>query len=309
MPASTFAADIDPLYTFLFATSLFFFGLILAILLYSIVRYRRKHADQPAANNTTHNTALEVVWTLIPTVIVMVVFAWGLVGNMDQQVAPKDAIGYTVRAKKWAWGIIHPGDAKQTPAEMWVPEGKPVRVTMTSEDVLHSFYVPAFRQKRDVVPGVRQILWFEVPEGQGFAGQDFHLFCAEYCGDQHSKMAGTVHVVSQEEFANEPWKGGLPDDPVARGEYWYTKAGCLACHSLDGSRRVGPSYQGIWGREGKLVDGSSYKVDADYVKESIRQPQAKIVDGYAGVAMTAYDESALSDDDIADIIEWMKTLK
>lgn len=303
-PASTFAGDVDGLFNFMFGVSLFFFGLILAILVYSAVVYRRKTDDQLAASNVTHNTGLEVVWTLIPTVIVMVIFAWGWKGNLDQQKAPADALGYNVQGYKWAWKIWHPGmtGASDFAAnEMWVPVNQPVRVTLTSEDVLHSFYVPAFRQKRDLVPGLRQLVWFQ-PTRVG----DYDLFCAEYCGDQHSAMRGVVHVVSEEEYAAAPWKPDIPEDPVARGEYWYKQIGCMACHSVDGSKLVGPTYKGIWGRKGRFTDGTEYVVDRDYVYESIREPMKHIVEGYPP-GMAPYSAEILPDEAIDDIIAWFKS--
>lgn len=305
--ASTFAEGVDGLFNFMFVVSLFFFGLILAVLLWSAVRYRRKSDDQLAASNVTHNTGLEVVWTLIPTVIVMVIFAWGWKGNLDQQKAPADARGYNVQGFKWAWRVWHPGenDLSQFAAnEIWCEVDQPVRVTLTSEDVLHSFYVPAFRQKRDLVPGLRQLVWFQ-PTRLG----DYHLFCAEYCGDQHSQMRGVVHVVTAEEYAAGPWKPDIPEDPIARGEYWYNKQGCNACHSLDGTARVGPTWLGLFGKQGKLAGGADYVADADYIRESIREPNAKKPAGYENLVMPAYGPDMLKDEAVDDIIEFLKTLK
>jgi cytochrome c oxidase subunit 2 len=320
-PASTFAGEVDSLFYFLVWVSLASFGLILAALLYSSIVHRRKTEDQPAASNVTHSTTLEVVWTLIPTVVVMVAFAWGLKGNLQQQVAPAGALQYRVEAFKWGWRFYHPGSTVVS-EHLYVPVNTPVKFTMTSEDVLHSFFVPAMRAKRDVVPGVRQIVWFEATElngpvldAQGELQRDeygnvkggFDLFCAEYCGDGHSLMRRKVFVVSQEEFATKPWDK-LPEDPVGRGEFYF-KINCIACHSLDGSRLVGPSFKGIWEREGRLEGGASYVADEAYLRESIRNPLAKIVETYPAGVMPVFGEGQLSDEAVGDIIEWMKTLK
>jgi len=162
--ASTFAGEIDGLFYFLFWISVFFFALILGLLVYSAVKHRRKSIEQPAASNVTHNTPLEVVWTLIPTIILMVIFAWGFRGNQDQLIAPADALQYRVQAQKWSWTFFHPDSSTPVANEVWVPRGKPVLFRMTSSDVLHSFFIPAFRVKRDVVPGVQQLVWFEATE-------------------------------------------------------------------------------------------------------------------------------------------------
>jgi cytochrome c oxidase subunit 2 len=301
-PASNFAGEVDGLFYFLFWVSVFFFALILGLLVYSAVKHRRRTPDQPAASNVTHNTPLEVVWTLIPTIILMVIFAWGFKGNKDQLVAPADALQFRAEAWKWAWAFYHP-DSQTAAEELYVPLGEPVKITLTSRDVLHSFYIPAFRIKRDVVPGVKQMVWF-TPTELG----DFDIFCAEYCGDGHSLMRRKVHVVPPEVFhaTPPPWPE-VPDDPVAAGEYYY-RINCIACHSLDGSKVVGPTFQGVWMREGKLESGESYVADESYIRNSIRNPMAQIVQGYAP-AMPVFTEAQLSDEAVGNIIEWMKTLK
>ncbi|MBK8980575.1 MAG: cytochrome c oxidase subunit II [Planctomycetes bacterium] len=309
-PASTFAEEVDPLFTFLTVISIFFFTLILVVLVYSAIRYRRRRPDQPPASQMTHNTTLEVVWTLIPTVILMVTFAWGLKGNLDQQIVPADARAYTVEAWKWAWAFHHPGDDPNNPQtaaeDLYCEIGVPVRITMTSRDVLHSLYIPAFRVKRDVVPGVRQILWFR-PTELG----TYDLFCAEYCGDGHSLMRRKVHVVDAETFAKKPWID-IPQTPEGRGEKWYTQAGCIACHSLTDQITVGPVFKGIWMRPGQLQSGESYVADADYIRNSIRNPASQLVAGrpnWVAGAMPQFTEAQLTDEQIDDLIAWMKTLK
>lgn len=302
--ASTFAADVDPLFEFLWIITGIFFALILVILAYSVVRYRRKTEEQAPASNMTHHTTLEIVWTLIPTVILMVVFAWGWKGNLKQQVAPPDALRYDVQAYQWGWNIYHPGDVRAS-KDIYVPAGKAVQFVMTGSDVLHSMSIPAFRAKRDVVPGSRQILWFQANEDM--VGQKFRYYCTEYCGQGHSVMNGWVYVVSDALYETKPW-AQVPEDPVEAGEYWYTSLGCNACHSVDGTKLVGPTFQNIWMREGKLTTGEDYVANADYIKKSIWKPDLEKSVGYENAVMSnAF--SSVPEEDIDNIIEWMKTLK
>ncbi len=185
-----------------------------------------------------------------------------------------------------------------------MPVDTDIKVTLTSEDVLHAFFIPAFRIKRDVVPGVRQLVWFR-PTRLG----DYDLFCAEYCGDNHSGMHATVHVVPKDQFNEKLWNN-VPTDPVERGHYWYQNKICFSCHTTDGTKLVGPSFKGIWMRKGKLADGSDYVADEAYIRHSIHEPSAQIVAGF-GVAgqPSPMPQLDVSDDQISDIIAWMKTLK
>ena len=300
--ASTFAADHDALFYFLTWVSIGSFMLVLGLLVYSAMRWRRRTPDQPAESDVTHNTKLEVVWTLIPAIVVIVVFAWGFKGILPQQISPADARKYRAEAYMWGWDLYHPG-AQKSSADLWFEIDKPARVQLTSRDVLHAFFVPAFRIKRDVVPGFRNQVWFQ-PTLLG----DYPLYCAEYCGDQHSMMRRVVHVVTAEEYAKQPWDV-LPETPVGRGEYYYKSRGCLACHNLSADvQQPGPSFAGIWMRKGRLADDTEYTADEAYLRESIRNSQAKLVKGY-GPLMPLFDSNSLTDEDIGDIIEWLKTLK
>jgi len=298
--ASTFAESIDGVYYLTLWLCAIFFVLIAGVLLYSIVKWRRKTPDQPAASTFTHNTPLEVVWTVIPLIIMMVLFAWGWKGSMDMTVAPADALLYQAKGRQWEWQIWHPNAPSPTINEMWVPVNTSVKVTTYSEDVLHSFYVPAFRCKRDVLPGRYQMVWFEATrEGT------YPLMCAEYCGRNHSYMLGKIHVVSREEYDKKPWDLH-PEDPVEWGK-WLVERRCTACHSVDGSIVVGPSFKGVWGKNEQFADGSTNVVDEAYVLESIREPQAKIVKGFEGQAMTPFPD--LRDDEIGAIIEYFKSIQ
>lgn len=303
---------VDGLFYFLIWVSVFFFALISGILTYSSIKYRRKSPDQPAASNVTHNTTLEVVWTLIPTIIVFVVFAWGWKGSLEQSVAPANALQYRITAQQWNWSIYHPGSFSPS-AEMWVPVNTPVKITMDSKDVLHAFFVPAFRVKRDVLPGRYQIVWFEATK----IGT-YDLFCAEYCGQDHSRMLSKVHVVSQEDYDAMPWDEH-PDDPIEWGRVLY-RVRCFSCHSDDGSPRIGPTFKGVWGSQEEVTDENgqtiTVTVDRDYVRESLYEPQKKIVKGFETAKvglMTTFSRAEIPDEpegecELDAIIEFLKSL-
>lgn len=304
--ASTFG-EVDGLFYFTLVVCIFFFLLITAVLGYSVVKYRRKTIDQPAASTVTHNTPLEVVWTVIPLIIVMVIFAWGWKTSLDMAVAPADARQYKAEAAQWDWTFYYPNDTVNSINELWLEVDQPAAFTLESKDVLHAFYIPAMRVKRDVVPGRLGTVWVQ-PTQLG----EYHLFCAEYCGKDHSTMYAKVHVVSPMAFAKRPWDQWDPTDLVGGGKKLYDNL-CKSCHSIDGSRGVGPTWQGLYGRtENVLVGGQVQQITVDdaYLIESIRQPAAKIVQGYENAgAMQAFDENKLPDDRVLGIIEYIKTLK
>ena len=304
--ASTFAEDVDGLFYFVHWVSAFFFVLLTAILIYSVIKWRRKTEDQVAVSNVTHNTGLEVTWTVIPLIIVMVIFVWGWKSARDMTIAPRDAATYKVVGKKWAWSITQPGDLESDSLtnEIWLQKGVPAKLVMSSMDVLHSFYIPAFRAKRDVVPGRYQTMWF-LPTKLG----RYDLFCTEFCGAGHSAMIGwgNVHVIDPDDFAKKPWAKEDPD-PIKRGQKIYNNQ-CKTCHNLDTTKLVGPGWGGIWGRKWEAEDGSSGTVDEAYVTESVRYPNKKLVKGYPAGGMTQFDETALKESRLKDVIEFMKTLK
>jgi cytochrome c oxidase subunit 2 len=290
----------------------------MAVLVYSVIRYRRRTPDQPPASLVTHNTAIEVTWTVVPLIIVMVIFAWGWKDMSDMLRAPADSLQYEIRGKRWSWGIKHPNSTDWTDNEMWVPLGKPCQLTMSSADVLHSFYIPAFRVKRDVLPGRYQTIWFkptvESPKDENGKSIGFHLFCTEYCGTSHSAMIGRVHVVSQAEFDAKPWDV-WSDDPKVNGEKIY-KNKCKTCHNTDATRLVGPGFAGIWDRSQKqhaadlAADSEAAKAKvAEYLQTSIRNPNDYIVPGFENVGMTPFTEAELDDEKLGWVIEYLKTLK
>jgi cytochrome c oxidase subunit 2 len=317
--ASTFD-HVDGLFYFTYVVCIFFFVLITGVLALSVVKYRRKTFDQPAASNVTHNTPLEVIWTIIPLIIVMVMFVWGWKGSNDMLVAPADARQYKAVAKQWNWTFSYPGSKVQSYNELWLEVDKPAAFTLQSTDVLHAFFLPGMRVKRDVVPGRQQTAWFR-PTKTG----DYHLYCAEYCGKDHSKMYALVHVVSAEEYAKSPWdvlKDSTPEEAIASGENIY-KALCLSCHSVNGTPGTGPSWSGPKGlfakdgdkvvgraREVVLADGTTQTVTVDeaYIKESIAMPNAKKVAElpYRNNNMSAFAD--LDERRVNCLIAYMKSL-
>lgn len=311
--ASTFT-DVDGLFYFTYVVCAFFFVLITGVLAYSVIAYRRTTPDQPAASQATHNTPLEVVWTVIPLIIVMVMFAWGFKGSIDMTTVPADARMYKATAKQWNWTFSYPNSPAQSFGELWLEVDKNAAFVLESTDVLHAFYMPSMRVKRDVIPGRNQTVWFR-PTKTG----EFHLFCAEYCGNDHSKMYAKVHVVTAEEYAKKPWdewKDATPAEAAASAEKLY-KVLCSSCHTTTGMPLVGPSWQGLFVRNPDgtvtgaqrevLVDGQKQTITVDeaYVAESIRKPDLKKVVGFEKANMTAFE---LEDKKIKGLVEYMKTL-
>jgi cytochrome c oxidase subunit II len=311
--ASTFAEGTDLLYLFIVALSVFFFVLIMGVQGYFMWKYHRKSDDQKTSS-ITHNGKVEFLWSAIPAVLLVVIFVWGEVDFLKQTVPPADAVQVRVTGRQWFWTVEYPdypgvqltSSVDDNAVTLVVPKGKPVQLTMTSEDVIHSFYIPAFRIKRDTVPGRYTTIWFEATQ----VGE-FNLYCAEYCGDQHSMMIGKVKVLEPENYEAylidagklEQGTDSLPDF----GRRIYEKRGCNACHSLDGSPKVGPTWKGIWGKQ-EATDKGSVTVDDNYIKESIEDPNAKIVAGFEGVKMPSY-KGQLDDKQITALVEFIKTLK
>lgn len=282
--ASTVAADVDSLFDFVMLLNYVFFALILFGTVFLVMKYRRKSDDQLAKGQIAHNVKIEALWTFGPLIILLFVFVWGFRVFLDQSVAPEGAYEVQVTAKKWNWSFRHP-NGEQEFSTLTVPKDRPVKLVMRSQDVLHSFFVPTFRVKQDVVPGRYTTLWFQATQ----AG-DHQVLCTEYCGKDHSSMLAMVKVVDMPD-ANTyqgPETGKPKDKTLAEwGSDLYTKVGCSACHSLDGAKGVGPSFKGLYGRMEEMTDGTKIKVDDNYIVESIHDPKAKIVKGY-GPVMPSY---------------------
>lgn len=312
---STLAADIDSMYYFIFWVSVVFFVAIIGAAIWCMIEFRA--SKNPQATPPGHHDVLELFWTFAPLILLIPMFHYGFKGYVQAMVAPSDAIEVRVRGKQWAWDFYYPGDTEPSPAELVVPVGRPVKMSMSSQDVLHSFYIPEFRVKRDVIPGMYTSLWWEALETTSrynastnkVEGEALDLFCTEYCGRSHSQMLAKVHVVSVEDYqAFIAGKDKAPEgkDLAEVGAELYKKNACNTCHSVDGSVLVGPSFKGLFGKNESFEDGSSTAVDENYLRQSILQPQAKVVKGYAGKNMPPF---VLKDWKLDALIAYIKSLK
>lgn len=295
--ASSYAAMVDQTFWFILVASVIMLLGVTGAMVWFIVRYRRSRNPAPA--QIEGNVTLEAIWTVLPTVLVLVMFYYGWAGFKVMRDTPDGAFPVTVRAQMWSWSFIYP-DGRVLP-ELVVPQGKPVKLNLESADVIHSFFVPAFRLKEDCMPGRQNHAWFQADRTG-----DYTIFCAEYCGDQHSAMLANVKVIPREEF--DEMMGSGWDRPVGRD--LLAVKGCVTCHSLDGSKLIGPSFKGIWGHPATVItDGQEREVmvDEEYVRRSILEPGADLVKGYQNL-MPA--QGALVDStDIANIVEFLKELK
>ena len=320
--ASNHAAALDTLYVFITILCVISMIAIVGAQLYFMVKYKKK-SDNDRTSPLTHNTKLEIGWSVIPSLFLIIIFVWGEVQFMDMSSPPATAIDVRITGQKWQWTIEYPQfpggpsltcpqDADECEATdktptLFVPLDEPVRLTMNSVDVIHSFYIPAFRVKKDVVPGRYSNLWFTaIEEGE------FPVFCTEYCGDEHSSMLAKVIVLPKDEWAARVKKATElkleEGETMAHyGERLYGINGCAACHSLDGSKKVGPTFQGLYGRTEQLSDGTSLAADDNYIRESILEPNAKVVAGYAP-QMPSF-QGKLNDEQITALIEFIKEQK
>jgi cytochrome c oxidase subunit 2 len=300
--ASNLAAGVDRAFVLIFSISAFFIISITAFIIWIVIRYNRKK-NQPA-RQFTGNNLLEVVWTVIPLIIVLVMFYYGWVGFAPMRKVPADAMRVTAIGRMWEWSFDY-GNGKISKT-MVVPADKPVRVDLKSVDVNHSFFVPAFRVKEDVIPGYDNYLWFSA-----FEIGEFDILCTEYCGLMHSAMVSKVKVVPEPEF--KAWLDSLPatgEIPDPEGLVLLKNTGCIACHSLDGARLVGPSFKGIYGKKHVVVEDGAEKeveVNEEYIATSILDPNKQLVKGYAKGLMQSY-RNQLTDAQIALITDYLKTL-
>lgn len=293
------AAKVDSLYGFLLVVSLISCVILLGGMTYFVVKYKRR-TNVDKTPYITHSTILEFLWSFIPLCIFMFVFVWGWLIYYEQRTPPKDAFEVHVVAKQWSWDFFYKS-GKKSSNEFIVPVNTPIKLIMTSKDVIHSFYVPSFRIKQDVLPGRYTTLWFDANK----LG-NFQVFCTEYCGLDHSQMLAKIKVVTKAEF--EEWLSEVPENltPVELGKKVYQNQ-CFSCHTTDGSPKVGPSFKGVFGKTETLADGSTVTVDENYIQESILQPAAKVVKGFPP-AMPSF-QGLLNEEEIAGVIEYLKSLK
>jgi cytochrome c oxidase subunit 2 len=292
--ASTIASRIDLLMFFLLAVSLFFVAIIVFFIVFFAYRYRRRSEDDmPAA--TEDHTWLEITWSVLPLSLLMVIFFWGASLFVDMKRPPLHALEINVIGKRWMWKIQHPGGQREID-ELHIPVNTPVKLIMSSQDVIHSFYIPAFRIKQDVLPGSFTTQWFVATE-PGI----YHLFCAEYCGTLHSGMVGKVIAMSPQDY--QAWLAGTaPDEPpTSAGAKLFMSYGCAQCHG-----QTGPTLAGLYGRSVPLNDGKTVIADEEYLRESILNPSAKIVAGYPQL-MPSY-RGQLTNEQVEQLIAYIKTL-
>ncbi len=308
LDASNFSAKVNMTFIIILGICFIFLIGLTAIMIYFIIRYNRKR--NPKAAQIHGSTALEVTWTVIPTILALLMFYFGWAGWRPMKKPPAEARKVIASARMWNFTFIY--ENGKISDKLYVPINEPVTLNLQSVDVIHSFYIPAFRLKEDMVPGRQKVMWF-IPQMEG----SFHIFCAEYCGLQHSYMSSSVEVLPADEF--KKWYSdttavaatGGTEEAGSPGLAILKKNGCVACHSSDGSKLVGPSYLGIWGEEQQVTENGqekTVKIDSAYIRQSIFDPNSQIVKGYQKGLMQPY-QGVVSNDDISKIIEYLKTLK
>lgn len=293
--ASSFARDVDALTLWLVGMSAFFSAVIAVLIIVFALKYRRKREGE--VGETFHESpVLEIVWTVIPLIVVLFTFAWGTKVYFSLYRPPADAVEYQVTGKQWMWKTLHPTGQREI-NELHLPLGQPVKLTLTSEDVIHSFFIPAFRAKTDVLPGRYTTMWFTPSK----AGR-YHLFCTEYCGAEHSRMIGWVSVLEPEEY--QDWLESVPVPASLReqGEQIYARLGCAECH--DGATDKAPPLDGLAGHEVRLASGGRVVADETYLRTAIVDPAAHVVAGYDPV-MPSY-RGRIEEEEMAALITYLK---
>jgi len=294
--ASTAAANVDALYIFFLVVSVSVTALLYVILIFFAARYRRRPGIKATPNEGS--LVLELAWSIAPMFVFVAMFLFGAVVFFQERTPPKDATEVYVVAKQWMWKLEHMEGQREI-NELHVPVGQNVKLIMTSQDVIHSFYIPAFRLKTDVLPGRYTIMWFRATK-PGI----YHLFCAEYCGTQHSGMIGSVVVMEPSQY--QAWTNGASTGPLSvAGEKLFSELGCGTCHRSDAQGR-GPSLQGVYGSQVALEDGRTVLADENYVRESILDPGAKIVRGYKPVMPTF--QGLVTDEQMSALLAYVKSL-
>ena len=295
--ASSFAKDVDALYFFIVAVCAFFALLIAVLVIVFGIKFHRRHEGEVGAR-IEGNLPMELLWSIIPTVISMVMFGWGASVFYHLRRPPDEAMHIYAVGKQWMWKFQHLEGQREI-NELHVPTGRAVKVTITSEDVIHSLYFPTFRTKIDAIPGRYTELWFE-PTKPG----TYHLFCAEYCGTNHSMMIGSVIVM--EPPAYQAWLAGGGEGSLAeRGSALFNQLACSTCH-LDSGQGRGPSLKDVFGKPVELADGSKVMVDEAYLRESILTSQAKIVKGFQPLMPTF--QGLISEEGLVALIEHVRSL-
>ncbi len=297
------AEVVDRIFSLVFWISMFFFVLIVALMLLFVVRYRRRAGREEAEPSVTHNTPLEITWTVIPILITIGIFIWGFKVYLDINTPPANAYEVLVTGQKWKWLFTYPNG--HVDEDLHVPIDTPIRLVMTSEDVIHGFYIPAFRLKHDVLPGRYVKLWFR-PIRAG----EYQIYCTQYCGTGHSDMWSKAVVHEPGGF--EKWLDQASNflktmSPAQAGEHLYRIRGCAQCHTLDGAASTGPTWKGLFGSHVPLEGGRTITADENYLRSCILDPTQNVPLGFQPVMPTF--KGRLKDDEITAIIAYIKTLK
>ena len=297
--ASTVAAEVDGLFYFVTWASAVLFAGVIGAMIYLAVRYRRRH-EREVPEIVVPNKLIEISWIVVPTILVLILFNWGFKLYIKMGIAPPDSYEIVVRGSQWKWDFEYP-DGTTTTNEVHVPIDRPVRFKMSSIDVLHSLFVPAFRVKQDVLPDRYTYIWFQATK------QDtFQVYCTEYCGTAHSGMLASLVAESQDKF--ETWlksAGAAEDVPLPQlGANLYEQQMCIQCHTIDGNPGIGPTFQGLYGKTETMDDGSTVQVDDNYLRESILEPGAKVVQGYQNIMPAAY--GSMNERQIAGLIAFIQ---
>jgi cytochrome c oxidase subunit 2 len=292
---------VDNVFLYILIICVFLLGLITFLMVYFVIRYRREKHPEPA--DIEGSTWLEITWTVIPTLIVLTMFYYGLTGFEFLKKVPEGAMVVKVIARQWSW-LFQYENGIQDP-ELRVPVGKPVKLLLTSQDVIHGFYAPAFRIKQDVVPGMTNTLWFQPTE----VGR-FDVMCSQYCGLEHSHMLSKIVVLPQEEFTE--WYQGKKEQVAAKapppGFQLYQVKGCVACHSTDGSHRVGPTFKGLFGKKEEVISGGKKEtilVDEAFIRKFILEPNAVHIEGYPPIM----PKISLSNEELTALVDYIKGLR
>ena len=298
-PASTVAGDVDMLFYFILVTSAIIFVGVMGAMVTFAWRYRRR-SENDRPEPVRESKLVEASWIAIPSILVAVVFVWGFRVFLELGIAPPNSYEINVTARKWSWSFSYPNGAVST--DLHVPVNRPVKLRMISDDVIHSFFVPAFRVKADVLQGRYSYVWFEATRAD-----TFNIVCAEYCGTAHSDMYANVVVQSQDDF--EGWLAENMDDasltPAERGERIYQQQGCMPCHSLDGTTPIGPSFLGLAGSTRNFTDGTSAVADDNYIRMSIVNPAQQVVEGFLPVMPPQY-AATLSTEEIDALVAFIQ---
>jgi cytochrome c oxidase subunit 2 len=294
--ASTMARNVDALYIFLLIVTGMMTLLIFFCLVYFAARFRYRPGVR--AEQIEGSTPLEITWSAIPFVVFMVIFAWGAVVYFKERTPPTDSAEIYIVAKQWMWKVEH-AEGQHEINELHVPVGRDVKLIMTSQDVIHSFFIPAFRIKQDVLPGRYTVEWFRATKPGVY-----HLFCAEYCGTQHSGMVGDIVV--QEPAQYEAWMNGGSTGPLSvTGEKIFSELGCVTCHRTDAQGR-GPNLQGVFGKPVQLEDGRTVNADENYLRECILDPGAKRVKGFQPIMPTF--QGLVTEEQVNALVAYIKSI-